>query len=196
MAPNSAKPPEPEMPKHVTCETLHGEPFFSNLDVQSSFDWWEVCCFPYTLLMKLWDCCMSLCNGTNQCIVYWLMVQWLVCKISQFTTPDPILYPYYFYAFGQVFGLTALFIYLWYLIGDSAVIPYFQAMWKALLGLDDESLPPSGLPQRLTLRKYCFRKSEIFDVSSFDQTNAADLVSCPVVLVYVTAGALLGQMAF
>ncbi|PZC70771.1 hypothetical protein B5X24_HaOG214932 [Helicoverpa armigera] len=141
---------------------LHGEPFHAQTDDVFKYNWWEVFCFPYILCARLWDCCCSICAGANQCLVYWMMIQWLVCKITRLTTPDPIIFPYYFYVFCQVFLLTAFFILLWHWFGRTVVIPYFYAFYEAFV----EDMPNKASAKnrtRMSFRKYCFRKGEIFD---------------------------------
>lgn len=128
------------------------------------YDWYEICCFPYILCGRFWEFFMSACTGTNMCLIYWLIIQWFVCKITQLTTPDPIIFPYYFYMFCQLFMAVAFFAYLWYLFGNTVIIPYFQAFYKAFT-VDERFQPNSTSTNttRLSFRRYCFRKGELFD---------------------------------
>lgn len=157
--------PKPR-PKDVNCTQLEGERFHTGADDLFRYNWWEVFCFPYILCARFWDCCVSLCSGTNQCLIYWMLIQWLVCKITHLTTPDPIIFPYYFYMFCQVILLTSFFVLIWVWIGRSVIVPYFVAYYEAFIGV--ESKPYSPKSNRLRFRKYCFKKGEIFD-------NTADL---------------------
>lgn len=143
------------------CDEVEGERFHAQTDDVFRYNWWEVFCFPYILCARFWDCCVSLCAGTNQCLVYWMMIQWVVCKITRLTTPDPIIFPYYFYMFCQVILLTTFFALLWVWFGKSVVIPFFQAFADAFS--DEPSAPPRRNKTRVYYRKYCFKKGEIFD---------------------------------
>lgn len=156
MAPKKKKPPP------IRCDEIQGEKFSAPTEDVFTHNWWEVFCFPYILCGRVWDCFVSLCSGTNQCLVYWMLIQWVVCKITQLTTPDPIIFPYYFYMFCQVVLLTGLFVLIWLWLGKSVVIPYFQSFYRALV--EDETLDALNTT-RLSFRRYCFRKSEIFDNS-------------------------------
>lgn len=144
------------------CDEIEGEQFHATVDDVFRYNWWEVFCFPYILCARLWDCCVSLCAGTNQCLVYWMMIQWIVCKITRLTTPDPIIFPYYFYMFCQVILLTVLFGLIWHWIGKSVVIPYFKAYINAFASEEIPGVPKRNM-SRLAFRRYCFRKGEIFD---------------------------------
>lgn len=157
MAPKRKKKEPP-----IRCDEIQGERFSAPTEDVFSHNWWEVFCFPYILCGRLWDCFVSLCSGTNQCLVYWMMIQWIVCKITKLTTPDAIVFPYYFYMFCQVILLTAFFVMLWIFFGKSVVIPYFEAFYAAII---DGGNPPSSNTTRLSFRRYCFRKSEIFDTT-------------------------------
>ena len=122
----------------------------------------------------MWECFVSLCSGTNQCLVYWMMIQWVVCKITRLTTPDPIVFPYFFYLFCQVILLTLFFVTIWILFGKTIFIPYFQTIYYTLTGKDPTRAPNTT---RLSFRRYCFRKSEIFDTTldnsgALQQSNA------------------------
>lgn len=143
------------------AQNFQPQSFQAQTDEVFKYNWSEVFCFPYVLCTRFWDCCVSICAGTNQCVVYWMMIQWLVCKITHLTTPDPILFPYYFYVFCQVILLTSFFILLWVWFGKTIIIPYFYAFYEAFVE-DITEVPPKNA-SRLSLRKYCFRKSEIFD---------------------------------
>lgn len=147
----------------IDCHNIEFQKFSAQTDNIFKYDWYEMFCFPYILCSRFWECFMSACSGTNMCLIYWLVIQWIVCKITQLTTPDPIIFPYYFYMFCQVFIATAFFAYLWYLFGNTVVIPYFQAFYKAFV-VDEES-QNSTLTNttRLSFRRYCFRKGELFD---------------------------------
>lgn len=144
----------------IRCDEIEGERFHAPTEDVMQHNWWEVFCFPYILCGRLWDCFVSLCSGTNQCLVYWMVIQWLVCKITKLTTPDALIFPYYFYMFCQVVLLTLMFVMLWIWFGKSVVIPYFEAFYIALMEIDVKN---STNTTRLAFRKYCFRKSEIFD---------------------------------
>ncbi|CAH0717060.1 unnamed protein product, partial [Brenthis ino] len=149
MAPKKKKEPP------IRCDEIQGERFSAPTEDVFSHNWWEVFCFPYILCGRIWDCFVSLCSGTNQCLVYWMMIQWIVCKITKLTTPDAIVFPYYFYMFCQVILLTAFFVMLWIFFGKSVVIPYFEAFYAAIIGANDS---PSANTTRLS-----FRSSGIFN---------------------------------
>lgn len=157
MAPKKAK----KRQDRFRCDEIHGEEFHAQIEEVFGYNWWDVFCFPYILGARIWDCCVSLCAGTNQCLVYWMMIQWLVCKITKLTTPDPIIFPYYFYMFCQVILLTLFFVMVWRYIGTSVVIPYFMAYYEAWMEVEETQKPKNAT--RLSFRKYCFRKGEIFD---------------------------------
>lgn len=142
------------------CDKVEGERFYAANDNVFRYNWWEVFCFPYILCHRIWDCFITLCAGTNQCLVYWMGIQWLICKITKLTTPDPIVFPYFFYMFCQVILLTAFFIYLWLIMGNKYIIPYFKEYYKQLEGFEYED--ENETATRMTFRKYCFRKSDIF----------------------------------
>lgn len=161
----------------MRCDEVEGERFHAQTDDVFRYNWWEVFCFPYILCSRFWDCCVSLCAGTNQCLVYWMMIQWVVCKITRITTPDPIIFPYYFYMFCQVILLTTLFALLWVWFGSTVVIPFFEAFYEALF--EEELNKPSANTTRLSFRKYCFRKGEIFDTP----VDSATLSSRPTTIV-------------
>lgn len=155
------------------CENVQLERFHSQAnDNIFKHDWYEICCFPYILCHRVWDFFMSVCAGGNMCIIYWLIIQWIVCKITKLTTPDPIIFPYYFYMFCQVFVATAVFAYVWYLFGNTVFIPYFQAFYKAFT---EEDLlrknTTSTNTTRLSFRRYCFRKGELFDSPPTEPPN-------------------------
>ncbi|CAG4964072.1 unnamed protein product [Colias eurytheme] len=155
-------------PPKFRCDEVQGERFHAPTEEVFQHNWWEVFCFPYILCGRLWDCFVALCSGTNQCLVYWMMIQWVVCKITRITTPDPIMFPYYFYMFCQVILLTLFFIMLWIWFGKSIIIPYFHAFYVAITEDEDASV---GNTSRLSFRRYCFRKSEIFDSSMDSSAN-------------------------
>lgn len=145
------------------CDEIEGERFHTQADDVFRYNWWEVFCFPYILCSRFWDCCVSLFAGTNQCLVYWMVIQWLVCKITKITTPDPIIFPYYFYMFCQVILLTLFFIMIWVWFGKTVFTPFFVTFWDVLP--DKEVKFKSMNTSRLSFRRYCFRKGEIFDTS-------------------------------
>ena len=145
------------------CDEVHGEEFHAQIEEVFGYNWWDVFCFPYIIAARLWDCCVSLCAGTNQCLVYWMMIQWLVCKITKLTTPDPIIFPYFFYMFCQVILLTLFFYYLWRQWGHSMIIPYFVAYYEAWINDEEIVYEAPKNTTRLSFRKYCFRKGEIFE---------------------------------
>lgn len=155
----------PGKKKGNQCDNVQLERFRGQaIDNIFTYDWYEICCFPYILCHRVWEFFMSVCSGGNMCLIYWLIIQWLICKITKMTTPDPIIFPYYFYMFCQVFVATALFIYIWYLFGNTVFIPYFQAFYLAFTQ-DDQTPRNSTAPNatRLSFRRYCFRKGELFD---------------------------------
>uniref|UniRef100_A0A2A4ITK7 Uncharacterized protein n=2 Tax=Heliothis virescens TaxID=7102 RepID=A0A2A4ITK7_HELVI len=158
MAPKKKKKPK----ERFRCDEVDGEQFHAQTDDVFRYNWWEVFCFPYILCARFWDCCISMCAGTNQCLVYWMMIQWVICKITRVTTPDPIIFPYFFYVFCQVFLLTGAFGLFWYFFGKTVVIPYFYAFYEAFID-DEGKKPPNKNATRLSFRKYCFKKGEIFD---------------------------------
>lgn len=150
------------------CDQLDGERFHAQTDDIFRYNWWEIFCFPYILCSRVWDCCISLCSGSNQCLVYWMLIQWLVCKITKITTPNPILFPYYFYLFCQVILLTIAFILLWQWIGRSVLIPYILQFYETLQDSEQTLLNSTRKNitlQRMSFRRYCFRKGEIFETS-------------------------------
>lgn len=159
-------PKKKKKPPAIRCDEIQGERFHAPTEDVFTHNWWEVFCFPYILCGRLWDCFVSLCSGTNQCLVYWMMIQWIVCKITKLTTPDAIVFPYYFYMFCQVILLTLFFVFLWIFFGKSVVIPYFESFYVALSGKDTTSTVNTT---RLSFRRYCFRKSDIFN-SSLDNS--------------------------
>lgn len=156
--------PKRQRKERFRCDQIEGEKFHAQVEDVFKYNWWEVFCFPYILCARIWDCCISLCSGTNQCLIYWMMIQWVVCKITRITTPDPIIFPYYFYMFCQVILLTTLFIVLWNLFGMSVLIPYFEAFYNAF-NEEEAKAPPKRNVTRLSFRRYCFRKGDIFDTS-------------------------------
>lgn len=164
-------------PQKKTCDAIQGEPYHAQPQETFSFNWMDMFCFPYMLCARFWDCCVSLCAGTNQCLVYFMLLQWCMCKVARCTTPDPLVYPYYFYMFCQVFSMTAAVVGIWFFFGQSFIIPYLKSFYQALLDVGEISPPPAKGPgqsskssksganvARMAFRKYCFRKSEIFDV--------------------------------
>lgn len=157
----------------VRCDTIQLERFRAQTgDNLFTYDWYEICCFPYILCNRFWEFFMSVCTGSNMCLIYWLIIQWIVCKITKLTTPDPIIFPYYFYMFCQVFIATALVAYIWYLFGNTVVIPYFQAFYKAFM--DDGRRSDNSTSHnttRLSFRRYCFRKGELFDSPPTESTS-------------------------
>lgn len=157
MAPKKKKKEPP-----ICCDEIQGERFHAPTEEVFSHNWWEVFCFPYILCGRLWECFVSLCSGSNQCLVYWMMIQWVVCKITRITTPDAIVFPYFFYLFCQVILLTLFFVLLWVFFGKTIIIPYFQSFYYALT--NTEAINPVNIT-RLSFRRYCFRKSEIFDTT-------------------------------
>lgn len=160
MAPKKKKKKREE---RIRCDEIEIERFHTQADDVFRYNWWEVFCFPYILCARFWECCVSLCAGTNQCLVYWMMIQWLVCKITKITTPNPIIFPYYFYLFCQVILLTLVFVMLWVWFGKTIVIPFFVTFWEVLT--DTEPQETRKNITRLSFRRYCFRKGEIFDTT-------------------------------
>lgn len=173
------KPKKKPLRESNRCDVVEGERFHAGNDDVFRYNWWEVFCFPYILCTRFWDCCVSLCAGTNQCLVYWMMIQWLVCKITRLTTPDAIIFPYYFYMFCQVILLTAFFVLIWIWFGNTVIIPYFVAFYHAFIDADVEE--GNVTETRLRFKKYCFRKGEIFD-STVDGGGIV-LPSRPVTLI-------------
>lgn len=163
-------PKTKKRPQRFRCDELEGERFYAANDDVFRYNWWEVFCFPYILCSRLWECCVSLCAGTNQCLVFWMGLQWIICKITKMTTPDPVIFPYFFYVFCQVILLTATFILIWIWIGNSVIIPYFKAYYYALTNTHPEV---EHNVTALAFRRYCFRKSEIFDVP-YDKGNVIE----------------------
>lgn len=178
--PPKRKKKKPE--EKVQCDQVEGERFFAIPEDVFKFNWWEIFCFPYILCSRVWDCCASLCSGANQCLVYWLMIQWVVCKISKLTTPDPIIFPYYFYMFCQVIILTVFFVMLWVWFGRTVFVPFFLSIWTTLA--EDEEVTSSANKTRLAFRKYCFRKGEIFDSSYVNESVVHK--NTPILYVIVT----------
>lgn len=176
----------------ISCDTIPLERFHAQTgDTLFRYDWYEICCFPYILCNRFWEFFMSVCTGSNMCLIYWLIIQWIVCKITKLTTPDPIIFPYYFYMFAQVFIATALFAYLWYLFGNTVIIPYFQAFYKAFTQ-DEHRSENSTTPNttRLSFRRYCFRKGELFEAPPIDTTKSLKngiLTAYPRLTVHVFA---------
>lgn len=166
-------------PERFRCDEVHGEEFHAQIEEVFGYNWWDVFCFPYIIGARLWDCCISLCAGTNQCLVYWMMIQWLVCKITKLTTPDPIIFPYYFYMFCQVILLTLFFFMLWQWFGRTLFIPYLYAYYEAWM--EDEAKPAVKNVTRLSFRRYCFRKGEIFDTPY--ENSSTDLKKSPITIV-------------
>lgn len=175
-----------------SCDNLQFERFQVQAGGNNMFkyDWYEICCFPYILCNRFWEFFMSACSGSNMCLIYWLVIQWVVCKITKLTTPDPIIFPYYFYMFCQVFMATAMFAYIWYLFGNTVIIPYFQAFYKAFLE-DERSSDKSASTNttRLSFRRYCFRKGELFDSPPTESNYLSNgiLTVYPRLTVYVFA---------
>lgn len=156
------------------CENVKGERFHAQIDDIFRYNWWEVFCFPYILCARVWECCVTLCAGTNHCLIYWMVIQWLVCKLTKITTPDPIIFPYFFYVFCQVIVLTVGFIILWNLFGRTILIPYFVSFWTAFSEGPAPETPKKNTT-KLSFRRYCFRKSEIFDTK--DDNNYGDFLT-------------------
>lgn len=143
-------------------------PFVLCARIKDCHLWWEVCCFPYFTCVQLWGSCISLCSCQNsQCLFFWMLIQWVSCKIRNLTTLDPIFYPYYFYIYGQVIFLTILFVMLWILYGKSVVIPFFTTVYSTLIGGD---LNSTAKRLRSKSKKYCFKKEEIFNSPSVSQS--------------------------
>lgn len=160
-------------PEPFSCENIQLERFRAAAnDNLFRYDWYEICCFPYILCNRFWECFMSMCTGSNMCLIYWLIIQWIVCKITKITTPDPIIFPYYFYMFCQVFLLTAVFAYIWYLFGTTVFIPYFKAFYIAFMEDERKSDKPTANTTRLSFRRYCFRKGELFDSPPTEQPHS------------------------
>jgi hypothetical protein len=179
MAPKAKK--KKAIGEKFRCDEVEGERFHAQTEDVFKYNWWEVFCFPYILCARFWDCCVSLCAGTNQCMVYWMVIQWIVCKITKLTTPNAIIFPYYFYMFCQVILLTIFFIFLWHWFGRTVLIPYFVAFYEAIV--EDELPVVHQNATRLAFRKYCFRKGEIFD-STVDFNSAISFI--PRTAIFVT----------
>lgn len=176
-------------PPKVQCDHVEGERFHAPTEDVFKFNWWEVFCFPYILCSRVWDCFVSMCSGTNQCLVYWMMIQWCICKITQFTTPDPIIFPYYFYMFCQVILLTLFFTLVWVWFGKTVVIPFFIAAWEGLI--DEESPVKSSSNAtllRLAFRRYCFRKGEIIDTAVKNDASSYQSTVISNILLSVLSG--------
>lgn len=175
----------------VSCDSIQLERFHAQTgDTLFRYDWYEICCFPYILCNRFWEFFMSVCTGSNMCLIYWLIIQWIVCKITKLTTPDPIIFPYYFYMFTQVFIATAFFAYIWYLFGNTVIIPYFVAFYKAFTDDERKSEQNSTAPNttRLSFRRYCFRKGELFDTPPDTEIKSLKngiLTVCPRLTVHV-----------
>lgn len=156
-------PPKPRRKEPVVrCDEIRGERFSAPQEDVFTHNWWEVFCFPYILCGRIWDCFVTLCAGTNQCLVYWMGIQWIVCKITQITTPNAIIFPYYFYMFCQVILLTAFFVLIWIWFGKSVLTAYFGAFYLALT----DGKTSVANTSRLSFRRYCFKKSEIFNTAA------------------------------
>lgn len=176
------------------CDQVEGERFHAQTDDVFRYNWWEVFCFPYILCARVWDCCVSLCAGTNQCMVYWMIIQWVVCKITRLTTPNAIIFPYYFYMFCQVILLTLFFALLWYWFGKTIVVPYFVAFYNALT----EAIEVTGSrnASRLSFRRYCFRKGEIFDSTLETNNLSSDLQPKFTAIVIIVVDAFVIQAIY
>lgn len=149
------------------CDDVGRERFQIITEDVFRINWWEIFCFPYIICSRVWDCCASLCSGNNQCLIYWMMIQWVVCKISKLTTPNPMIFPYYFYMYCQVLLLTIVFVFIWACFGRSVFIPFIMSIYNTFMEIDDTA---SANTTRLSFRRYCFRKGEIFD-SSFKSSS-------------------------
>lgn len=156
------------------CPVLEEQPYYQT-DDSFTYTFCQIFCCPYTVCMKIWKYIMSMCTGLNQLVIFILMIQWCLCKITRATTPDPIAFSYYFYMFGQIIFLTLLFVFLWYFVGKTIVFPFFNAFYSAFVD-DFQTTNPknaSGSPTRLSLRKYCFRKGDLFDAPAENYTTTS-----------------------
>uniref|UniRef100_A0A2A4JA99 Uncharacterized protein n=1 Tax=Heliothis virescens TaxID=7102 RepID=A0A2A4JA99_HELVI len=156
------KPKKKSKEPEIRCDDVTGEKFYTQTDDVGGYSLWEIFCFPYIMCAKLWDCCMSLCAGANQCLVCLMCIQYCLCKIKRLTTPDPIIFPYYYYMYCQVIFLTLIFLFFWYMFGKTLVLPFIKAFYEVWV-------PPTSLDIkknntiRMSFRKYCFKKGEIFN---------------------------------
>lgn len=150
--------PQRKRPK-IRCDEVQVERFSAPTEDIGTHNWWEVFCFPYILCGRMWDCFITLCSGSNQCLVFWMAIQWVVCKITKMTTPGAIIFPYYFYMFCQVAVLTLFFVLLWTSFSKTVLLPYFQSFYLAMI---DKEMPAVNTTPT-TFRRYCFRKSDLFD---------------------------------
>lgn len=156
------KPNEKEASK-LPCSNLVDEKFFLQAEDDSDYDFWKIFCFPYKICSKICDSCLGLCTGANQCVLFLMVLQWCVCKITRCTNPDPIIFPYYFYMFCQIILLTIFFWLLWLALGKTVVLPFFTTIYEVFMGEDKPPPPPPENMTRMSFRKYCFRKSELFN---------------------------------
>ncbi|KPI96733.1 hypothetical protein RR46_12763 [Papilio xuthus] len=143
------------------CTKLAQAQMFVQEDDSVGFNWIEILCYPYIVCGKAWEFCVRICAGTNACMVCWLIMQWIMCKISAYGAPDPVLFPYYFYIFCQVVLMSLIFACLWFFFGKPVVYPYLLAVYNTLT----DSKGPNNGSRRMALRRYCFKKSEIFGTS-------------------------------
>lgn len=148
-----------------------------------NFNWWEVCCFPYVVCGKIWECCMTLCKNTNQCLVYWIVLQWIICKLSKKVTPHPFIFTYYFYMVLQVLLVTLFFVMFWYWFGPTVLVPIYKQVRD--IWWDNSTLPRKRRSrknkQNQMFRRFCFRKGEIF--SSSDKIESLAYKDTPVLYV-------------
>ena len=134
--------------------------FILQTDEDSKFDFWAIFCFPYKICSQICETCGALCTGSNQFMIFLMMLQWCVCKITRCANPDSIIFPYYFYMFCQIIILTVVFGLLWMYFGKTFVLPFFTTLYEAFV--EDYKPPMQKNSTRLSFRKYCFRKSELF----------------------------------
>ncbi|PZC70772.1 hypothetical protein B5X24_HaOG214933 [Helicoverpa armigera] len=143
----------------MKCEDVGAERFYVQTDDAGSYSIWDILCLPYAMCSKVWDFCSTICAGANQCMICLMCVQYCCCKLQRLTTPDPIIFPYYFYMYCQVIVLTVGFLLIWFFFGKSVFLPFLRAVYEAFF-------PPKDLIRnatRASFRKYCFRKGEVFN---------------------------------
>ncbi|KAF9805549.1 hypothetical protein SFRURICE_020934 [Spodoptera frugiperda] len=179
----------------IDCtKAIKMERFVTDAD-EASNSWFHIFCLPYSLLLKIWDSCMSACKGTNQVFVYIMFLQYLICRIKAMVTPHPIFTPYYFYMFCQILLMGLFLALFWFLWGDSLVMPFVDNVISAFIGRKVN--PPTALSmiskskpkakvnetrRTVSFRKYCFTKKDLY---TMPLDNSPRTVSPAAILTFV-----------
>lgn len=155
---------------------LEQKMFIQTEDI-NDFNCWDIFCFPYTVCSKICDICSAVCTSSNQLGMFLLTLQWCICKFTRLTTPNPMVFPYYFYMFGQIFFMSLLFYSIWYYFGQTVFLPFFYTFYEAIV--EDYDIQPRLNKTRKSFRKYCFRRGDLLD-ASVGKSSAPQFLSLPI----------------